>query len=141
MFFIGQNLNYVHMTYSFLELLINWSRYLLFGVYFSPHHINTLSLNTNSRGNQSWNESKHFHLFNISKLMTMKSFKCHSLYYLQKMQKYLRRIHNLFITITNKLSLQLKALSNCDHFTVITVSHNDVLKWGFKNNKYQVTMP
>ena len=59
---------------------------------------------------------------------------------LQKIQKYLRRINNL--SITNKLSLQLEALSNCDNFTVITVLYNnDVLTWDYKdNNKYQVTM-
>ena len=54
--------------------------------------------------------------------------------------KYLWRIHNLFIT--NKLSLQLEALSNCDNFTVITIlCNNDVLTWDYKNNnKYQVAM-
>ena len=29
------------MTFSFLELLINFSKYLLFGVYFSLHQRNT----------------------------------------------------------------------------------------------------
>ena len=60
---------------------------------------------------------------------------------LQKIQKYLRRINNLFIT--NKLLLLLEALSNCDNFTVITILYNnDVLTWDYKNkNKYQVTMP
>ena len=46
MFFIGQNLKHVHMTYSFLELLIFFfinTSYLLFEVYFSPHHRNTVS--------------------------------------------------------------------------------------------------
>ena len=59
---------------------------------------------------------------------------------LQKIQKYLRRIHNLFIT--NKLSLQLEALSNRDNFTVITILYNnDLLTWDYKdNNKCQVTM-
>ena len=54
--------------------------------------------------------------------------------------KYLLRTHNLFIT--KKLSLQLKELSNCDSFTVITVLHDkDVLTWDYKNsNKNQVTM-
>ena len=43
-----------------------------------------------------------------------------------EIQKYLRRIHNLFIT--NKLLLQLEALSNCDNFTVTTILFNyDVL--------------
>ena len=60
---------------------------------------------------------------------------------LQKIQKYLRRINNLFIT--NKLLLLLEALSNCDNFIVITILYNnDVLTWDYKNkNKYQVTMP
>ena len=59
---------------------------------------------------------------------------------LQKIQKYLSRIHNLFTT--NKISLQLEALSNYDSFTVITILYNnDVLIWDYKNdNKYQVTM-
>ena len=37
--------------------------------------------------------------------------------------KYLRRIHNLFIT--NKLLLQPEALSNCDNFKMITILYND----------------
>ena len=59
---------------------------------------------------------------------------------LQKIQKYLSRIHNLFTT--NKIPLQLEALSNYDSFTVITILYNnDVLIWDYKNNnKYQVTM-
>ena len=43
MFFIVQNLKHVHMTYSFLELfdlLLFNSRYLVFGVHFSPHQRN-----------------------------------------------------------------------------------------------------
>ena len=41
MFFIGQNLKHVHMTYSFLELLIFfWLINLVIGVYFSPHQRN-----------------------------------------------------------------------------------------------------
>ena len=59
---------------------------------------------------------------------------------LQKIQKYLPQIHNLFAT--NKLSLQLEALSNCDNFTVITIlCNNDVLTCDYKNNnKYQVAI-
>ena len=57
-----------------------------------------------------------------------------------KIKRYLRRIHNLFIT--NKLSLQLEALSNCDNFIAITIlDNNGVLTWDYKDNKkYQVTM-
>ena len=57
---------------------------------------------------------------------------------LRKIRKYLQRIHDLLIT--NKLSLLLEALSNCDNFTVVTVLYNnDVLTWDYKNNnKYQV---
>ena len=56
---------------------------------------------------------------------------------LRKIQKYLRRIHNLLIR--NKLSLLLEALSNCDNFTAITVLYNnDILTWDYKNNnEYQ----
>ena len=59
---------------------------------------------------------------------------------LQKRQKYLQRIHNLFVT--DKLSLQLEALSNCDSFNMITILHNNhVSTWDYKNNnKYLVTM-
>ena len=49
MFFIGQNLKHVLMTYSFLELLIFFLltliqkyRYSLFGAYFSPHQRNII---------------------------------------------------------------------------------------------------
>ena len=45
MFSIGQNLKHVHMSYFLLTfdlLLINSSKYLLFGVYISRHHRNTV---------------------------------------------------------------------------------------------------
>ena len=45
MFFIGQNLKYVHMTYSFLELLIFFLLTLL-RFFFSPHQRN-ICVNTN----------------------------------------------------------------------------------------------
>ena len=44
MFFIGQNLKHIQVTsfsWTFDLLLIN-SRYLVFGVYFSPHQRNTV---------------------------------------------------------------------------------------------------
>ena len=70
MFFIGQNLNHVHMTYSFFELLILFwlTQVDIYCLEFIPqpflHHITEIFyLNTNSKGNQSWNENKHFHLF------------------------------------------------------------------------------
>ena len=45
---------------------------------------------------------------------------------LQKVQTYLPQIDTLFAT--NKLSLQLEALSNCGNFNVITILYNnDVL--------------
>ena len=73
-------------------------------------------------------------------LMTIKSFQMSTQPMLQKIQKYLRRIHNLFIT--KKFLIQLEALSDCDNFTVIKILHdNDVLTRDYKNNdKYQVTM-
>ena len=73
----------------------------------------------------------------INTLHPQKSFPRLSL---QKIQKYVRRIHNLFISY--KLSLQLEALSNYGNLTIITILYNnDVLTWDDKdNNKYQVTM-
>ena len=66
MFFIGQNLNHVHMTYSFLELLIFFwltqvDTYCLEII--SYHITEILYLDTISKGNQSGNKNKHFHLF------------------------------------------------------------------------------
>ena len=50
MFFIFQYLKHVHMTYSFLELLI------FFCLEFISHHTKEiLYVNTNFMGNQSWN--------------------------------------------------------------------------------------
>ena len=58
MFFIGQNLRHVPMTFfswTFDLLLIN-SKHLVFVVYFSPHQRNvSLYVNTNFMGNQSSN--------------------------------------------------------------------------------------
>ena len=57
MFFIGQNLNHFHMTYSFFELLIFfWLAQVDIDclLEFISHHITEiLYLNTNSKGNQS----------------------------------------------------------------------------------------
>ena len=65
MFFIGQNLNHVHMTF-FLNF---WSSFDLtqldidcLRVFVSPHHRNIVS-EYNSKENQSWNKKKHFNLF------------------------------------------------------------------------------
>ena len=50
MFFIGQNLNHVHMTHSFVQLLI------FFCLEFISHHTKEiLYVNTNFMGNKSWN--------------------------------------------------------------------------------------
>ena len=65
MFFIDQNLNQVYMTYSFLELLIFFwlTEVDIDCLEFISHHITEiLHLNTKSKGNKSWNKSKHFHL-------------------------------------------------------------------------------
>ena len=54
MFFIGQNLNHVHMTYSFLELLIIFSLTqvdICFVEFISYHITELLYLDTNSKGN------------------------------------------------------------------------------------------
>ena len=45
---------------------------------------------------------------------------------LQKIKKYLRRIHHLLIT--DKLSLQLEASSKSDKFTVIPILFNNDVK-------------
>ena len=50
-----------HGTYSFEPVLINSSRYLQLGLYIKE----IMYVNTNSKGNQSWNKNKHFHLFLI----------------------------------------------------------------------------
>ena len=66
MFFIGQNLNHVHMTYSFLEILIFFwlTQVDIYCLEFISHHIKELLyLNINPKGNQPWNKHKHFHLF------------------------------------------------------------------------------
>ena len=66
MLFIGQNLNHVYMTYSFLELLIFfWLTPVdIYSLEFLSFHVTEIMyLNINSKGNQSWNKSKHFHLF------------------------------------------------------------------------------
>ena len=73
----------------------------------------------------------------------MKLFKCRLSQYCRKYKSIYDEsiIFFFFFFITNKLSLQLEALSNCDNFTVITILYNDVLTWDYKdNNKYQVTM-
>ena len=53
----------IFFSWTFDLLLINPSRYLLFGVYFSPHHRNIVSEYKRMKWNQSWNKSKHFQLF------------------------------------------------------------------------------
>ena len=56
MFFSGQNLNHVYMTYSFLELsILFWLTQVdIYCLEFISHHIKEiLYLNTNSKGNQS----------------------------------------------------------------------------------------
>ena len=65
MFFIGQNLKHVHMTHSFLELLIFfWLTLVDICLEFISHHTKEiLYVNINFMGNHSWNKNKHFHLF------------------------------------------------------------------------------
>ena len=60
-FFTGQNLKHVHVTYSFLELLIFFSLPLAdtYCLEFFSHHIKEiLNVNTNSKRNQSSNRNK-----------------------------------------------------------------------------------
>ena len=66
MFFIGQNLKHVYMTYSFLELLIFFWLPLadIYCLEFFSHYIKEiLDLNINSKRNQSSNRNK---VINIS---------------------------------------------------------------------------
>ena len=66
MFFISQNLNHIHMTCSLVELLIFfWLIQVdIHCLKFLSHVITEiLCLKTKSKGNQSWNKNKHFHLF------------------------------------------------------------------------------
>ena len=61
MFFIGQNLNQVHMIYSCLELLIFFwlSQVDIYCLEFISHQVTEiLHLNTNSKGKQSWNKRR-----------------------------------------------------------------------------------
>ena len=65
-FFIGQNLKHVHMTFSswtFNLLLINSTVFRLY--FFNMPNKYCMWIKTNVMGNQSWNKSKHFHLFLI----------------------------------------------------------------------------
>ena len=66
MLFNGQNLKHVHMTYSFLELLIFFWFTLLDNqseVCFSPHQKEIFYVNTNSKGNQLRNPNKEIYIF------------------------------------------------------------------------------
>ena len=63
-FFIVQNFKYVHITCSFLELLIFFWLTLadIYCLEFISHHIKEIFyVNKDSKGNQSW--KKKFHLF------------------------------------------------------------------------------
>ena len=69
MFFIGQNLKPVHMTYSFLELLIFFSvRYLVFGVYFSPQQRNIACEDKQT----SWETNYEIQIMNLFLIMMLK---------------------------------------------------------------------
>ena len=66
MFFNGQNVNHIHMAYFFLEILIFFwlTQVDISCLYFISHDITEiLYLNAHSKGRQSWNKSKHLHLF------------------------------------------------------------------------------
>ena len=56
-FFVGQNLKHVHMTYSFLELLI------FFWLTLDHHTKEILHVNTNFMRNQSWSKKIIFIYF------------------------------------------------------------------------------
>ena len=70
-FFIGQNLKEALMTHSLFELLIFFLLtlliFFLLDIYcleFISHHIKEiLYINTDSKGNQSWNKNKEINIF------------------------------------------------------------------------------
>ena len=66
-FFSGQNLKHVHMTYSFLEILIFfWLTLEIYCLKFiSRFTKDLLHVNLYFMGNQSWSKNKHFYLFLI----------------------------------------------------------------------------
>ena len=71
MFFIGQNLKHVHMTYSFLERLIfSWLTLVnIFSLEFISHSIKEiLYINTNSKENHHKRDITCFHLPSILRL-------------------------------------------------------------------------
>ena len=62
----------------------------------------------------------------VGPIKTKKSFKCRLIQYCRKYKSIYDE--SIIFFITNKLSFQLEALSNCDNFTVITILYNnDVL--------------
>ena len=66
MFFIGQNLKHVHMTFfcwTFDLLFINSSINIYCLEFISQHIKEILHVNTNSTRNQSWNKNKETYIF------------------------------------------------------------------------------
>ena len=66
MFFIGQNLKYVHMTYSFVKVLIFFWLTLvnIYCLEFISHYIKEImDISKNSKGNESWKRNKKTHIF------------------------------------------------------------------------------
>ena len=76
MFFIGQKLKHVHMTYSFPELLIFFWVPLV-GIYcleFVSHYVKEiLHVNTSYTGNQSRNKNKDIYIFTLSLILMLKN--------------------------------------------------------------------
>ena len=68
MFFIGQNLKNVRITFFFLEFLFFFLLLVVDICFdFIFYYIKEiLHANTNSKGNQSWNNNKELYIFTVS---------------------------------------------------------------------------
>ena len=76
MFFIGQNLKHVHITFSFLEFLFFFLSLVVDICFeFIFNYIRKiLHANTNSKGNQSWNNNIELYIFTVSDIDIEKLF-------------------------------------------------------------------
>ena len=133
MFFIGQNLKHVHLTYSFDLLLIN-SRYLVIGVYFSPHQRNLHGKPLMKY--QSWTCfwywcSKNL-FFNVKLKLLMNKFSSVPWTHFQK-QLFADVLQNMFsnagVTLANLLHIFFDSYSaNTHNINVTTLKINVIIQ-------------
>ena len=106
-FFIGQNLKHVHMTFSswtFNLLLINSTVFRLY--FFNMPNKYCMWIKTNVMGNQSWNKSKHFHLFLILMLKKSGFFNVKLILFMNNFYKHIFRSSRL------QMFFKISALKN-----------------------------